>query len=198
MSTSQGIELATSLFFPVPPPPREPRSLLGPATVSADTNAARAVLYIRVELDKIYRRLRCAATKKKAANFLRTGDHLSKLPFDPLFLSLPPLASFFPSRVSHPPSSRNTIGSRGSRVVIPQELLDSVWSTGRSSPSHLCLLRSSFSCFIFRYVSKSSIRRFARNGKLRFSLEDQRDCRFGDLWQWIDVSDNETRRRWRY
>lgn len=98
-----------------------------------------------------YRRLRCAA-KKKAANLLppsygRATTFLNFLPtvlfffssLRRLILPVPRLTPAIFSEYDRFPWAR---------VVIPRELLDSVWSTGRSYPFHryslLCLLRSSF------------------------------------------------------
>lgn len=92
------------------------------AAISTDTNAARAVFYIRVELDKISSSPLCPQKRKlPTSNVLPLRDHLSKLQL--FSSSLSPISLFLP-RVLHPPSPQEY--DRWARVVIPRELLDSV------------------------------------------------------------------------
>lgn len=95
-------------------PYRRPHPPPNPA-VSADTNAARAVLYIRVEHDKISSSpLGRKEESCQPPTFLQTSDHLSKL-------RRPSSSSLSFARPFHPscPTSHtrrllgNTIGSRG-------------------------------------------------------------------------------------
>lgn len=120
--------------------------------ISADTNAARAVLHVRVELDKISSSPLCRQEEscQPFVSFLRTSDHLSKLPSDRPLLLFPPPPLHFSCPASH---TRHLLGIRSVPVgqscnptgVIGFGLIH--WSFVPLPPphSHLCLLRSSFS-----------------------------------------------------